>query len=291
MSLHPARLWTESTFGKKLEFKTVTRTAPLAGTRDQLDRQSSPLMQRTSLGLQPIREVARTHSFAVTGPKAAAVGAVVQHVAADSAGNLVDEDGLRTEAAVAEHGRHQVEVAAQPGPVFFCPAARQLRQTREASSRRCIIARRPTLVPWNQAPQRFTVPRAILIRACAPGRAHLREEEIRSKRLSRNAQLWCGPDGKRIPGKYEAAGHWLDRKSSKVQTTTVWLAVISALVNGLLSAYQPGLRRSQFVRQAEASLVQSPPPFCTQRLYPLAHERIHEVRSARIISPLLSFLL
>ena len=34
MSLHPTRLWAESTFGKKLEFKTVTRTAPLAGTRD-----------------------------------------------------------------------------------------------------------------------------------------------------------------------------------------------------------------------------------------------------------------
>ena len=57
----------------------------------------------------------------------------------------------------------------------------------------------------------------------------LGEEEIRDKRRYPNAKLWRDLDGKRIPGKLEAAGRWLDRKSSKVQTTTVWLAVISAL--------------------------------------------------------------
>ena len=51
-------------------------------------------MQRTSLGLQPIREVTRTHSFAVTGPfrayPALAQGAQIEmeQVAGDAVGEL-----------------------------------------------------------------------------------------------------------------------------------------------------------------------------------------------------------
>jgi hypothetical protein len=77
MSLHPARLWTESPFGKEFEFKTAATAAAMVGARDQLDRQtvkSSPLMRPTPPGLPPVRDMARTHTFAVTGPIRRAAG-------------------------------------------------------------------------------------------------------------------------------------------------------------------------------------------------------------------------
>ena len=71
MGLGTTRLRTESTIGKELELKTVARAAILTGSREQLDLQSaknSLLMRRSPPRLPPIREMARTHTFAVTGP-------------------------------------------------------------------------------------------------------------------------------------------------------------------------------------------------------------------------------
>ena len=71
MGLHPAQLWTESAFGKQLGPKVVAIATTLTGVQDPLDRRSvksSPLRRRTSPGLLPAREMARTHTFAVTGP-------------------------------------------------------------------------------------------------------------------------------------------------------------------------------------------------------------------------------
>ena len=71
MGLHPAQLWTESAFGEKLGPKVVAIAPTLTGVRDPLDRRSvksSPPTRRTPPGLPPAREMARTHSFAVTGP-------------------------------------------------------------------------------------------------------------------------------------------------------------------------------------------------------------------------------
>ena len=71
MGLHPAQLWTESVFGKQLGPKVVAIATTLTGMRDPLDRRSvksSPLRRRTPPGLLPAREMARTHTFAVTGP-------------------------------------------------------------------------------------------------------------------------------------------------------------------------------------------------------------------------------
>ena len=62
---------TESAFGKQLGPKVVAIATTLTGMRDPLDRRSvksSPLRRRTPPGLLPAREMARTHTFAVTGP-------------------------------------------------------------------------------------------------------------------------------------------------------------------------------------------------------------------------------
>ena len=78
--LHPAQLWTESAFGEKLGQKVVAIAPTLTGVRDPLDRRSvksSPPTRRTPPGLPLAREMARTHSFAVTRPNSIAPCAAV----------------------------------------------------------------------------------------------------------------------------------------------------------------------------------------------------------------------